>query len=64
MTNHREPTPSRPPSSAESNDAADAREEYADLDPDTMTEDAIDYFEDAPDEPDTPTADADAPPPG
>lgn len=41
-----------------------AREEYEELDPDQITEDALEYFDDPPAEADSPAADADAPPPG
>lgn len=41
-----------------------AREEYAELDPDQLTEDALRYFDEPPGDADSPTSDADAPPPG
>ena len=41
----------------------DQLHEYEELDPDQITEDAIEYF-DEPTEADSPASDADAPPPG
>lgn len=41
----------------------DELDEYEELDADKITEDAIEYF-DEPTEADSPTSDADAPPPG
>jgi len=39
-------------------------EEYEDVDPDQITENALEYFGEEPGDADSPTADADAPPPG
>jgi hypothetical protein len=45
-------------------DDRDPTDEYEELDPDQITEDALEYFDDPPGEADSPAADADAPPPG
>ena len=39
-------------------------DEYSEVDPETVADDAIEYFSDEPGADDSPTADADAPPPG
>jgi hypothetical protein len=44
--------------------AHEHREEYSEVDPETVVDDAIDYFSDEPGAADSPAADADAPPPG
>ena len=41
-----------------------ADREYSDLDPDQITEDALEYFDEPPGDADSPASDADAPPPG
>jgi hypothetical protein len=42
----------------------DVDDEYSDVDPETVAEDAIEYFSDEPGAADSPAADADTPPPG
>ena len=39
-------------------------DEYSEVDPETVAEDAIEYFSDEPGDADSPAADTDAPPPG
>lgn len=39
-------------------------DEYSEVDPETVTDDAIEYFSDDPGAADSPASDADAPPPG
>lgn len=49
---------------AEPDDHRDGRDDLDDLDAETIAEDAIDYFGDAPGPADSPADDTDAPPPG
>lgn len=49
---------------ANEHDEARERDEFPDLDPDEITEDAIEFFVEPPGEADSPTSDADSPPPG
>ena len=53
------------PSTVEQDTARrNADREYSDLDPDQITEDALEYFDEPPGDADSPAADADAPTPG
>lgn len=42
----------------------DPLEEYEEVDPETITEDAIEYFDEPPGPADSPVSDSDAPAPG
>lgn len=42
----------------------DPRDEYADVDPEQVADDAIEFFAEEPGDADSPASDADAPPPG
>lgn len=52
------------PATADDDAARRADREYSDLDPDQITEDALEYFDEPPGDADSPASDADAPPPG
>lgn len=56
----REPDPVR----TEQSRAEHTAGEYSDVDPESVVDDAIEYFSDEPGVADSPAADADAPPPG
>jgi hypothetical protein len=64
MTSHEQDPPRRDEHSEDDEDVDAKLDEYAEVDLETVADDAIDYFSDEPGAADSPAADADAPPPG